>query len=76
MYPVWWEEERFNRYLEVAAETPGLIPLGRLGLYKYVTADSTYGMIERLVATLPRYQHADANGRFEILKQVRGDWTN
>jgi len=76
MYPVWWEEERFNRYLEAAAETPGLIPLGRLGLYKYVTADTTYGMIERMVATLQLYQHADANERFEILKQIRGDWTN
>jgi UDP-galactopyranose mutase len=76
MYPVWWEEGRFNLYLEAAAETPGLIPLGRLGLYKYVTADSTFGMVERLVATLPRYQHADANERLEILKQLRGDWTN
>jgi UDP-galactopyranose mutase len=76
MYPVWWEEERFNRYLRATAEIPGLIPLGRLGLYKYVTTDTTYGMVERLVAILPRYRHADANERFEILKHVRGDWSN
>ncbi len=76
MYPVWWEEERFNRYLKAAAEIPGLIPLGRLGLYKYVTTDSTYAMVERLLAALPRYQRADASERFDLLKQIRGDWSN
>ncbi len=76
MYPLWWEEERFNRYLRAAAEIPGLIPLGRLGLYKYVTTDSTYGMIERFLSMLTSYQSADADERFEILKQVRGDWSN
>jgi UDP-galactopyranose mutase len=76
MYPVWWEEERFHRYLKAATEIFGLIPLGRLGLYKYVTTDSTYEMVERLVAMLPRYQRADADERFEILRRVRGDWSN
>jgi len=76
MYPVSWEEERFGRYLAAAAEIDGLIPLGRLGLYKYVTTDSTFAMIERLFQQLPRYEQADADERFAILKQVRGDWSN
>lgn len=76
MYPVSWEEERFSQYLGASAEIPGLIPLGRLGLYKYVTTDSTFAMIERLFEVLPTYQKANAEGRFILLKQVRGDWAN
>ena len=53
MYPVWWENDRFGRYLEEAVTIQGLIPLGRLGLYKYVTVDSTFAMVERLLR-LPR----------------------
>ena len=76
MYPVSWEEERFSQYLAASAKIPGLIPLGRLGLYKYVTTDSTFAMIERLFEALPNYHKADAEERFTLLKQVRGDWTN
>jgi UDP-galactopyranose mutase len=76
MYPVWWEDERFHRYLQEASRIPNLVPLGRLGLYKYVTMDSTFAMVERLVESLERYLSADAGGRFEILEEVRGDWRN
>jgi len=76
MYPVWWEEERFYRYLTATAKLDGLIPLGRLGLYKYITTDSTFAMVERLLEALPRYRRTDADERLEILKQVRGDWSN
>jgi UDP-galactopyranose mutase len=76
MYPVWWEDERFYRYLDHATATPRVIPLGRLGLYKYVTIDTTYEMVRRLLDHLERYLAADASGRFEILREVRGDWDN
>jgi UDP-galactopyranose mutase len=76
MYPVWWEDERFYRYLRQASEIPGLIPLGRLGLYKYVTMDSTLGMAQRLLASLDAYLAADPGERFELLREIRGDWSN
>jgi UDP-galactopyranose mutase len=75
MYPVWWENERFYKYLEAAPSLPGMIPLGRLGLYKYITMDSTYSMVLRLLGSLERYLSADAKERFEILRYVRGDWS-
>jgi UDP-galactopyranose mutase len=75
MYPVWWENERFYKYLRVATSMPGVIPLGRLGLYKYVTMDSTYSMVLRLLGSLDRHLSADAGERFEILRHVRGDWS-
>ncbi len=76
MYPVSWEEDRFERYLHRAADLADFIPLGRLGLYKYVTIDSTFAMIERLLEQLPRYLTADAGGRYNILKNIRGDWSD
>jgi UDP-galactopyranose mutase len=76
MYPVWWENDRFYRYLEQATQIPGLVPIGRLGLYKYVTMDSTLGMVQRLAESLETFLESDASGRFEILRAVRGDWQN
>jgi len=76
MYPVWWEDERFYRYLESATAVPGIIPLGRLGLYKYVTIDTTYGMVRRMVDQLERFLTGDGDERFEVMREVRGDWDN
>jgi UDP-galactopyranose mutase len=75
MYPAWWENERFYKYLNAATRTPRVIPLGRLGLCKYVTMDSTYSMVLRLLGVLDRYLSADAGERFEIPRHVRGDWS-
>ncbi len=74
MYPVWWEAERFYRYLEEAAQVERLVPLGRLGLYKYVTMDSTLSMVQRLCDSLESYLGAGPTKRVEILRAVRGDW--
>jgi UDP-galactopyranose mutase len=76
MYPVWWEDDRFYQYLRAATETARVIPLGRLGLYKYVTIDTTYDMVRRLVDHLETYLGAAADQRFEIMREVRGDWAN
>jgi UDP-galactopyranose mutase len=76
MYPVWWEDERFYRYLEHASASARVVPLGRLGLYKYVTIDTTFEMVRRLLAHLERYLAGDARERFELLRDVRGDWDN
>jgi UDP-galactopyranose mutase len=76
MYPVWWEADRFQRYLEAAARVPGLLPLGRLGMYKYLTMDSTLSMASRLVDRLERYVSASAAERFPILAEIRGEWQN
>jgi len=76
MYPVWWEDEKFYAYLKAASQIPGLVPLGRLGMYKYVTMDSTYGMVQRLLGHLTEFERADAARRYDILRDVRGDWAN
>lgn len=76
MYPVWWQDDVFYRYLAAITRLGPVVPLGRLGLYKYTTMDSTFAMAQRLVRSLDRYLAADPPARFEILREVRGDWGN
>jgi UDP-galactopyranose mutase len=76
MYPVWWENAKFYRYLDDATRLGTVIPLGRLGLYKYTTMDSTYAMVRRLAASLEDYLGGDPARRLDILRGVRGDWDN
>ncbi len=76
MYPVWWEEEKLDRYLRAASRIPNFVPLGRLGLYKYVTMDSTFGMVERMMESLEAYLQGTEDRRFEILHEIRGTWRN
>jgi UDP-galactopyranose mutase len=76
MYPVWWQDETFYRYLTDVTALGPVIPLGRLGLYKYTTMDSTLAMARRLVRSLDRYLDGTPAERFEILREVRGDWGN
>jgi len=76
MYPVWWEGERFEQYLAEAACLRGFVPIGRLGMYKYVTMDSTYGMVQRMCDGLDQYSGGSCPQRLEVLKHIRGDWAN
>jgi len=76
MYPVWWQDETFYRYLTDVTSLGPVIPLGRLGLYKYTTMDSTYAMARRLIQSLDRYLEGKTDERFQILREVRGDWGN
>ncbi len=76
MYPVWWEDAKLLRYLDDAVRWPSVVPLGRLGLYKYTTMDSTLSMVERLAASLGDYLASGPERRVEILRAVRGDWGN
>lgn len=76
MYPVSWDEEKFLRYLDAVSRIDGVMPLGRLGLYKYVTVDSTYAMVERMLAALPDCQTGDSDTRLAAMQSIRGDWQN
>ncbi|HSJ62945.1 MAG TPA: UDP-galactopyranose mutase [Gemmatimonadaceae bacterium] len=76
MYPVWWQDETFYRYLGDVTVLGPVIPLGRLGLYTYTTMLSTFAMARRLVQSLDRYLDGTPAERFEILREVRGDWGN
>ena len=76
MYPVWWQNETFYRYLEDVASLGPVIPLGRLGLYKYTTMDSTLAMAQRLIQSLDHYLAGKPAERLGILRSVRGDWDN
>ena len=76
MYPVGWEDAKFYRYLDDATRLEAVIPLGRLGLYKYTTMDSTYSMVRRFAASLEDYLRGSPDRRLDIVRGVRGDWDN
>src|SRR5262249_58998334 len=76
MYPVWWQDTIFDRYLTDVTSLGAVIPLGRLGLYKYTTMDSTFAMARRLVRWLECYLAGNPTERLAILREVRGDWDN
>ncbi len=76
MYPVGWQDTKFYRYLDDATRLAAVIPLGRLGLYKYTTLDSTYSMVRRLADSLEDYLRGTPERRLDILRGVRGDWNN
>jgi hypothetical protein len=67
----WWQDDILSRYLAAVAELGAVIPVGRLGLYKYTTMDSTLAMAQRLVRALGRYLEGAPAERVKILREVR-----
>ena len=49
---------------------------GRLGLYKYLTTDTTVEMAFRAIEFLNRWEKLDFKGRLNAYKFIRGDWNN
>ena len=63
MYPVWWENERFYKYLAAATRVPGVIPVGAarpLQVHHY--GQHLLHGASRLLGSLDRYLGADAGG--------------
>jgi UDP-galactopyranose mutase len=66
----------FSRYLEQAAQWPCLATFGRMGLYKYLTTDSTVGMAFRLMDCIDRWHGMTPEQRLDAYKVVRGSWND
>ena len=66
----------FNKYLEETAKTKNIITFGRLGLYKYLTSDTTIEMVFRLRKFLNSWKTMSINKRILAYKNIRGDWNN
>lgn len=67
-------EERFTQYLREVSNYSHIITLGRLGLYKYTTMDTTTAMAVRLLKYIPDWMHLTPEKRFEAYLDVRGGW--
>ena len=66
----------FNKYLTETAKTKNIITFGRLGLYKYLTSDTTIEMVFRLRKFLNNWKSMSVDKRVLAYKKIRGDWNN
>ena len=66
----------FNKYLNETAKIKNVISFGRLGLYKYLTSDTTIEMVFRLKKIINMWTIMSSQKRVAAYKKVRGDWNN
>ena len=66
----------FNKYLEETAKIKNIVTFGRLGLYKYLTSDTTIEMVFRLRNHLNNWKTMSFNKRVLAYKEIRGSWNN
>ena len=66
----------FNKYLIEISKYKSIITFGRLGLYKYLTSDTTVEMAFRLLPNLKKWKNLSQQNRYKIYKYIRGGWNN
>jgi UDP-galactopyranose mutase len=66
----------FDRYLRDAAQCPDLVSFGRMGLYKYLTTDTTVEMAFRTLPLIEEWPHMTPERRLRAYQEIRGDWSN
>ncbi|MGR3303184.1 MAG: UDP-galactopyranose mutase [Candidatus Scalindua sp.] len=66
----------FEEYIKEAASTDNVITFGRLGLYKYLTSDTTVDMAFRLIKHIENWIAMNPVERLKAYKEIRGEWDN
>lgn len=66
----------FKKYLNETAKYENIISFGRLGLYKYLTSDTTIEMVFRLRKYLSSWRKMSPSKRVLAYKKIRGGWNN
>ena len=66
----------FESYLREASRYPFLLSFGRMGLYKYLTSDTTVEMAFRALDRFDAWGSLDQEHRLNAYKSIRGDWSN
>lgn len=68
--------ELFYQYLQDASMIHNVIIFGRMGLYKYLTCDTTVDMALRLIDYVDAWHGMTAESRYDAYKRIRGGWDN
>jgi len=66
----------FEKYLSEIAKIKNVISFGRLGLYKYLTSDTTVEMAFRLMPFINNWKNLNNENRLKKYKIIRGNWSN
>jgi len=64
-------EELFSKYIARASAYSKFVSLGRMGLYKYQTLDTTTAQVFRLMKELGEWQTLDASARQAAYQRIR-----
>ncbi len=66
----------FKKYLFETAKHKDIISFGRLGLYKYLTSDTTIEMAFRLRKYISTWKKMSTSKRVLAYEKIRGGWNN
>jgi len=69
-------ENKFSQYIKHLANYPNLVSLGRLGLYKYTTLDTTTQQVFRFIEKFASWKMYNAEERLNNYHYIRGSWNN
>jgi len=69
-------EMKFKEYLNLASQEDCVLSFGRMGLYKYLTSDTTVEMAFRAMDYISNWSNLAANNRLKAYFNIRGDWKN
>jgi UDP-galactopyranose mutase len=69
-------ETKFREYLELAAQEDSMITFGRMGLYKYLTSDTTVEMAFRAIDYISNWPYLSKDNRLKAYLNIRGNWKN
>lgn len=77
-YPFYDEKnlQRLKSYLEELSKHKNIVSLGRLGLYKYTTIDTTTQQVFRFIEYFDRWESMSSQERFDAYMKIRGEWDN
>lgn len=72
MYPIYTRENLtlFDRYLKEACISDKVIPVGRLGLYKYLDMDKAVSLSMDLVPLIEKWKDAYPDKKYQEIKKI------
>jgi len=69
-------EQKLAKYLNLLSKSPKLVSIGRMGLYKYTTLDTTTQQVFRFMEKFASWNEMSPEERFKAYHYIRGDWHN
>ena len=67
---------KFKKYLNLASRENSVLTFGRLGLYKYLTTDTTVEMAFRAIDYIDKWADLNFDKKLKAYHFIRGDWSN
>jgi UDP-galactopyranose mutase len=72
MYPINTKENctLFDKYLKEACKSDKIIPIGRLGLYKYLDMDKAISLAIKMIQLIKKWKNLGKNSRYVRIKAL------